>query len=70
MKASRSNVKSKSNSNLRKGKHIIDTKPSFTNATKNVHSEEPKDPEEGEQLFHSQMLVKGTPLHFIVDNGS
>jgi hypothetical protein len=26
--------------------------------------------EEGERLFHSQMWVKGTPLHFIVDSGS
>jgi hypothetical protein len=31
---------------------------------------EPTDPEEGEHLFHSQMWVKGTPLHFIVDSGS
>jgi hypothetical protein len=28
------------------------------------------DPEEGERLFHSQMWVKGTLLHFIVDSGS
>jgi hypothetical protein len=27
------------------------------------------DPEEGERIFHSQMWVKGTPLHFIVDKG-
>jgi hypothetical protein len=31
---------------------------------------EPKDPEEGECLFHSQMWVKGSPLQFIVDSGS
>jgi hypothetical protein len=31
---------------------------------------EPDEPEEGEHLFHSQMWVKGTPLHFIVDSGS
>jgi hypothetical protein len=31
---------------------------------------EPDEPEEGECLFHSQMWVKGTPLHFIVDSGS
>jgi hypothetical protein len=30
---------------------------------------EPNEPEEGECLFHSQMWVKGTPLHFIVDSG-
>jgi hypothetical protein len=29
-----------------------------------------KSPEEGEHLFHSQMWVKGAPLHFIVDSGS
>jgi hypothetical protein len=32
--------------------------------------EELEEPEEGECLFHSQMWVKGTPLHFIVDSGS
>jgi hypothetical protein len=35
-----------------------------------IQLEEPTDPEEGEYLFHSQMWVKGTPLHFIVDNQS
>jgi hypothetical protein len=35
-----------------------------------IHLEEPVDPEEGECLFHSQMWVKGTPLHFIIDNDS
>jgi hypothetical protein len=34
-----------------------------------IQPEEPTDPEEGERLFHSQMWVKGTPLHFIVDSG-
>jgi hypothetical protein len=38
--------------------------------TATIQSEEPTDPEERERLFHSQMWVKGTPLHFIVDNGS
>ena len=33
-------------------------------------NQEPIDPEEGEHLFHSQMWVKGIPLHFIVDSGS
>jgi hypothetical protein len=37
---------------------------------KTIQLEEPTDPEEGEHLFHSQMWVKGTPLHFIVDSGS
>jgi hypothetical protein len=35
-----------------------------------IQLEEPTNPEEGERLFHSQMWVKGTPLHFIVDSGS
>jgi hypothetical protein len=38
--------------------------------TTTIQPEEPTDPEEGERLFHSQMWVKGTPLHFIVDSGS
>jgi hypothetical protein len=44
--------------------------PSVTIATTKVQPEEPEEPEEGECLFHSQMWVKGTPLHFIVDSGS
>jgi hypothetical protein len=35
--------------------------------TATIQPEEPTDPEEGEHLFHSQMWVKGTPLHFIID---
>ena len=31
---------------------------------------EPDEPEEGEHLFHSQMWVKGTLLHFIVESVS
>jgi hypothetical protein len=38
--------------------------------TATIQPEEPIDPEEGECLFHSQMWVKGTPLHFIVDSRS
>jgi hypothetical protein len=34
------------------------------------HPSEPEEPEEGEHLFHSQMWVKGAPLHFIVDSSS
>jgi hypothetical protein len=37
--------------------------------TKVIQPEEPTDPKEGERLFHSQMWVKGTPLHFIVYSG-
>jgi hypothetical protein len=51
-------------------RQIIDADPTATVANATIQPEEPVDPEEGERLFHSQMWVKGTPLHFIVDNGS
>jgi hypothetical protein len=38
--------------------------------TTTIHLEEPVDPKEGECLFHSNVWVKGIPLHFIVDNNS
>jgi hypothetical protein len=44
--------------------------PSATIATTKIHLGEPDELEEGEPLFHSQMWVKDTPLHFIVDSGS
>ena len=53
-----------------KGKQIIDAEPNATVATTKVRKEEPEDPEEEERLFHSQMWVKGSPVQFIVDNGS
>eukprot|EP00253_Pinus_taeda_P033433 PITA_33433 len=53
-----------------KGKHIIDVEPNATIATMKIQKEEPKDPEEEEHLFHSQMWVKGSLLQFIVDRGS
>jgi hypothetical protein len=55
--------------NTSKGQ-IIDVDPTAIVATATIQPEEPTDPEEGEHLFHSQMWVKGTPLHFIVDRGS
>ena len=48
---------------------IIDAKPTTTVTTTTIKLEEPEDPKEGEHLFHSQMWVKGTPLHFIVNSG-
>jgi hypothetical protein len=36
--------------------------------TTTIQLEEPVDTEEGEHFFHSQMWVKGTSLHFIVDS--
>jgi hypothetical protein len=61
-----------SNSELepKRGRQIIDTEPSATVATTKLQHGEPDEPKEGEHLFHSQMWVKGTPLHFIVDSGS
>jgi hypothetical protein len=49
---------------------IIDADPTAIVVTATIQPEEPTDPEDGEHLFHSQMWVKGTPLHFIVDRGS
>jgi hypothetical protein len=57
-------------SNPESGKRIIDAESSATVATTKVQPSEPEEPEEGECLFLSQMWVKGTPLHFIVDSGS
>jgi hypothetical protein len=51
-------------------RQIIDADPTAIVMTATIQLEEPTDPEEGECLFHSQMWVKGTPLHFIVDSGS
>jgi hypothetical protein len=70
LKASESEVDSDSESNPEGGKQIIDVEPSATVATTKVQPSEPEEPEEGEHLFHSQMWVKGAPLHFIVDSGS
>jgi hypothetical protein len=64
------NPDSKSDSeNTGKGQ-IIDANPTVIVATTKIQPEEPTDPDEGEHLFHSQMWVKGTPLHFIVDSES
>jgi hypothetical protein len=51
-------------------RQIIHADPTAIVATVAIQPEEPTDPEEGERLFHSQMWVKGTPLHVIVDSGS
>jgi hypothetical protein len=49
-------------------RQIIDADPTATVTTTTIRPEESVNPKEGEHLFHSQMWVKGTPLHFIVDN--
>jgi hypothetical protein len=68
LKDSESEVDSDSESNPEGGKQIIDVEPSATVTTTKVWPSEPEEPEEGEHLFHSQMWVKGAPLHFIVDS--
>jgi hypothetical protein len=64
------NPDSESDSENTGKRQIIDADPTAIVATAAIQPEEPTDPEEGEHLFHSQMWVKGTPLHFIVDSGS
>jgi hypothetical protein len=64
------NLDSKSNSENTGKRQIIDADPTTIVATATIQPEEPIDPEEGKHLFYSQMWVKGTPLHFIVDSGS
>jgi hypothetical protein len=39
-------------------------------STTKLQPNEPNETKEGEHLFHSQMWVKGTPLHFIIDSSS
>jgi hypothetical protein len=70
VKASESDVGSDSKPEPERGRWIIDVEPSATVATTKLQPGEPDEPEEGECLFHSQMWVKGTPLHFIIDSGS
>ena len=65
-----SDSESKPNKGNEKGKEIIDVEPNATIATTKIQKEEPEDLKEEERLFHSQMWVKGSPVQFIVDNGS
>jgi hypothetical protein len=70
IKDKESNPDSESDSENTGKRQIIDADPTAIVATAAIQLEEPTDPEEGEHLFHSQMWVKGTPLHFIVDRES
>jgi hypothetical protein len=71
VKASKSDARSNSESELEKGRWIIDAKSTAAIATSTkVHLDELDQIEEDERLFHSQMWVKGTPMHVIVDSGS
>jgi hypothetical protein len=69
-KAFESDAGSDFDSEPERGRWIIDAEPSATIATTKLYPSEPDEPEEGEHLFHSQMWVKGTPLHFIIDSSS
>jgi hypothetical protein len=64
------NLDSESNSENTGKRQIIDADPTAIVVTTTIQPEEPTDPEEGECLFYSQIWVKGTPLHFIVDSES
>ena len=64
------NPDSKSDYENTSKRQIIDANPTVIVAAATIQPEKPIDPKEGECLFHSQMWVKGTPLHFIVDSGS
>jgi hypothetical protein len=70
VKASELDVGSDSDSKLERGRQMIDAEPNAIVATTKLQPGEPDEPEEGEHLFHSQMWINGTPLHFIVDRGS
>ena len=70
MKSSELDLESNSDSEMEKGKQIIDAEPSAIVATTHIQLEDLEEPKEGEHLFHSQMWVNGVLLHFIVDNGS
>jgi hypothetical protein len=70
LKAFDSKVDSHSESNPEGGKWIINVEPSSIFTTTKLRPSKPEEPEEGECLFHSQMWLKGTLLHFIVDSGS
>jgi len=68
LNTSESNPSFDSNSELDKAKQIIDAEPNATVATTKIHPNKLEESEEGERLFHSQMWLKGAPLHFIVDS--
>jgi hypothetical protein len=70
IKDKESNPDSESDSKNTGKRQIIDANPPVIVVTATIQPEEPADPPEEERLFNSQMWVKGTPLHFIVDSGS
>jgi hypothetical protein len=69
VKAYESDAGPDSESKPENGIQIIDVEPSAIAAMTKIQLGEPDEPEQGEHLFHSQMWMNDTPLHFIVDNG-
>jgi hypothetical protein len=65
-----SDIESEPKKGNERGNKIIDTDPNATIATMKIQKEEPEDPEEEESLFHSQMWVKGSPLHLLSTVGA
>jgi hypothetical protein len=53
VKSSESDVGSESQSEIEKGRQVIDTEPSATVSTTKIQPGEPDEPKEGEGLFHS-----------------
>jgi hypothetical protein len=53
-----------------RGNKIIIAEPNATITKKNIQKVEPEDPEEEENIFHSHIWVKGSPLQIIIDSGS
>jgi hypothetical protein len=68
IKDKESNPDSESDYENTSKRQIINANPIAIVTTLTIQPEEPIDPEEGEHLFHSQMWVKGTPLHFVVES--
>jgi hypothetical protein len=69
VKASESNAGFDSDSEPENWILIIDAEPNATISSTESQLSEPDETEEGSRLFHSQMWVKGTPLHFNIDSG-
>jgi hypothetical protein len=64
LKDSKSKAYSDSESNPEGGRQIIDAEPSAIVATTKFHPSEPEELEEGECLFHSKNVGKGSSTSF------
>lgn len=70
MKALDSNPSFNFNLETYKRKQIINAKSSVTVTITKIQLDALEEQEDGENLFHLQMWVKGDPLHLIVYSGS